>query len=121
MVTVGILGATTVILTLNSYVGDPIEVIFTILFITILIIMNIQIVTIMGLFTLKIVFASQNFCVFRPPYPSPFVSNRQYGRLVMPYGVLIKENITSASSAQEQIDLDSFSYPFLLFDEKLWA
>lgn len=52
MVTVGILGATTVILTLNSYVGDPIEVIFTILCITISIIINILIVItlrIMGL------------------------------------------------------------------------
>ena len=46
VVTVGILGATTVILTLNSYVGDPIEVIFTILFIIILIIMTILIVII---------------------------------------------------------------------------
>ena len=55
MVTVGILGATTVILTLNSYVGDPIEVIFTILCITISIIINILIVItlrIMGLLML---------------------------------------------------------------------
>ena len=33
VLTVGILGATTIILTLNSYVGDPIEVIVTIILI----------------------------------------------------------------------------------------